>query len=135
MQPDKNTIIELLQLVEDSLEQAKSAYAELASERQEKTRLEKIASTRSAVDPAAVRETVDLLVEHNYIDEGVREKLAAEICANPANVLRFTNRLIQISVPAYSEGRGVPKEASFAGRGTSSSDENSLWQKCVTSGA
>lgn len=114
--PEENNVVqELVQLVEDSLTEAKQAYAQLARERQDKVRLEKVANETQRtpkVSPDIVERTVDLLIEHNYIDEDQREKLASEIVTHPENILRLTNRIIEISVPSYSEGRGVPKEAS-----------------------
>lgn len=112
---DHDTVQDLVQLVEDSLTEAKQAYAQLARERQDKVRLEKVASelqNTPEVSTSVVERTVDLLIEHNYIDENQREKLASEIVSNPENILRLTNRIIEISVPSYSEGRGVPKAAS-----------------------
>lgn len=134
LQADANTVQELFQLVEDSLSQAKQAYTELAKERAEKVRLEKVASVQTPVDTKLVNKTVNLLVRHNYLGEEQQEKFAAELAAHPENALKLVNRLVELSAPSYSEGRGIPKQASTHDNGELAEDDFA-WFKVVSEGA
>lgn len=134
LQADADTVQELFQLVEDSLTQAKQAYTELAKEREEKVRLEKVANARVPVDNSLVNRTVNILVRHNYLDEEQREKFAAELAARPENALKLLNRVIEISAPPYSEGRGIPKQASEEST-QDTSEDNSAWLRVINDGA
>ena len=133
-QPDSATVNELFELVEDSLRQAKQAYTELATERSEKVRLEKVASDARRIDMSLVNQTVGLLVRHNYLDESNQEKFASELAARPENALRLVNRLVEISAPnLLNEGRGVPKQASA--RDAEPTEEDLVWSRVLKEGA
>lgn len=124
---------ELLTLVEDSLEQAKVAYAELRKLRDEKVELEKVASA-PVFDRAVVIKTAKMLVRNHWLLPEEQEKFASDLTERPDKALKLVQRLLEISAPAYDEGRGVPKSASTT-TSDSSKEDNSLWAKVVTEGA
>lgn len=134
LQADTDTVQELFQLVEDSLTHAKQAYTELAKEREEKVRLEKVANEHRRIDSNLVDRTVSLLVRNNYLDKDQQEKFAAELASHPENALKLVNRLVEISAPAYSEGRGIPKQASTHDA-QEFSEDNSAWLRVINDGA
>lgn len=133
-QANQDTVQELFQLVEDSLSQAKQAYTELAEEREAKVRLEKVANENRRIDSSLVDRTVKLLVRNNYLEEDQQEKFAAELASHPENALKLVNRLVEISAPVYSEGRGIPKQAS-AEYTDEFTEDNSGWLRVVNEGA
>lgn len=135
VQADAATVQELLTLVEDSLKQAKQAYSELAQEREEKIRLEKIASEPKTIDKDLVDRTVSMLVRYDFLDESHQEKFASELASKPENALKLVSRLLEISASAsYSEGRGIPKQASTQ-QPDSTTEDTSAWLKVVQEGA
>lgn len=128
---------ELLTLVEESLEQAKKAYAELRLLKDEKVKLEKVASEQpaAAFDKASVQKTVRMLVQHSFLHADQQEKFASQLIEKPENALKLVQRLLEVSAPAYNEGRGVPKSASTESSGGSTDEDNSLWAKVIKEGA
>lgn len=135
IQANQETLQDLIQLVEDSLAQAKQAYIELEQERNSRIRLEKVASERQAapkVDRDLVNQTVNALVRHDYLDREQMDKFAAELEARPENALKLVNRLLEISAPSYTEGRGIPKQA---GESPVVSDEDAIWLRVIHEGA
>ena len=126
---------ELLSLVEDSLLQAKKAYAELRVLQESKVELEKGASTHvPKFDPGMVNKTVRMLITHNFLHEDQQEKFASSLTERPENALKLVQRLLEISAPAHIEGRGVPKAASTKSA-PSSTEDDSAWTKVIKEGA
>jgi hypothetical protein len=128
---------ELLTLVEESLEQAKKAYAELRLLKDEKVQLEKVASEAvktPTFEKGSVQKTVRMLVQHSFLHPDQQEKFASQLVEKPDNALRLVQRLLEVSAPAYNEGRGVPKSASTENSSRSAEDD-SLWSKVIKEGA
>lgn len=126
---------ELLSLVEDSLLQAKKAYTELRDIKEAKVELEKVASvSMPKFDSGMVNKTVKMLVRHNFLHADQQEKFASQLVEKPENALKLVQRLLEVSAPTHSEGRGIPKSAS-TNTNESSEEDNSLWTKVVKEGA
>lgn len=126
---------ELLSLVEDSLLQAKKAYAELRVMQDSKVELEKVASSSvPRFDQGMVNKTVRMLVTHNFLHEDQQEKFASSLTERPENALKLVQRLLEISAPSHIEGRGIPKTASTKNAPSSSADD-SAWTKVIKEGA
>lgn len=111
---------ELLDVTQEALSEAKKAYQEAESWKEQVVELEKIAretkkaleSAPSTPEEALVNETVNLLVKHSFLDEEFSVKLASELKEDPSTALRLVKRFIEISPSPFSEGEGVPKSAS-----------------------
>lgn len=137
-----SSLSELLEVTQDALEEAKKAYKEADSWREQVVELEKIArETKKALESAPktpedslVDETVSLLVENSFLDEEFSEKLASELKSDPSTALRLVKRFIEISPSnfAFSEGQGVPKSASEMNSDSSDPDG---WLRVVKEGA
>lgn len=134
---DQSPAEELLQLVEESLEQAKQAYRELEEERGERIRLEKVASTARDSHKVIVNDLVTMMVDDGYIEEDLREKFASDLSEDPSKVLNVVNRLITISAAPVplQEGRGIPKRASEIEESTDDSAEEQAWLRVLAEGA
>lgn len=129
-----DTTEEFLQLIEDSLEQAKQAYNELQEERKERVRLEKIASEVKTSNEKIIKDLVDLLIDEDYIDHREKNAFIADLKEEPERVSRIMVRLVENSAPISSsgEGRGIPKQASER---DDQYPESDLWTKVITEGA
>lgn len=94
---------------------AKSATDKLAAfEAERKVMLEKVANLRPQVlslDPTLIDKALGQL-EDMQILTGGREKIAADLTADPNNALRLLSRVATLSVEAPQQGVGVPKTAS-----------------------
>jgi hypothetical protein len=134
MNTTTDTAQEFLQLVEDSLVQAKKAYSELQKERTERIRLEKIASDAQAATKCIVDDVVNILLDKNFIEDTEFEKYASILLDQPDKVKTAVNQLMKFSIPSSEEGRGIPKQASYGDR-SEVSDESDAWQRVLEEGA
>lgn len=108
-------IQDLTSQLEAALVVAQDATNKLAAVRAEqKVMLEKVASLKPqtlSLDPAAIDQALGHL-EDMQILVGGREKIAADLTADPNAALRLLTRVATLSAAAPEQGVGLPKSAS-----------------------
>ena len=134
MNSNPDTAQEFLQLVEDSLVQAKKAYNELQKEREERVRLEKVASEAQHATKRIIDDVVNMLVDQNFIENTEFEKYATILVEHPDKVQTAVKQLIRFSIPSSEEGVGIPKQASSEKNGEIQVEDD-LWKRVVEEGA
>lgn len=87
--------------------------------------LEKVAALRPqtlSLDPTLIDRALGQL-EDLQILVGGREKIAADLTADPNNALRLLTRVATLSAEAPQQGQGVPKSASAFNQRPDATDE------------
>jgi len=126
--------------LEAALLVAQDATEKLAAVRAEqKVMLEKVASLRPqtiSLDPVQIDQALGTLEDLAILQPSGREKIAADLTADPNNALRLLSRVVTLSAEAPQQGRGLPKSASGFNAPTSSSDSDpDGWNFVVKHGA
>lgn len=133
-------IQDLTSQLEAALLVAQDATEKLAAVRAEqKVMLEKVASLKPqtlSLDPTLIDQALGTLEDLAIMDPRGREKIAADLTADPNNALRLLERVVNLSAEAPQQGRGVPKNASAfnSASGESESDPDG-WNFVVKHGA
>lgn len=124
-------ITDLYNQLENALLVAKNATErQLAGEAAHQVELQKVAHQRVAVDPALVDNVLQTLEDLAIVRPEGREKLAADLSADPNNPLRFLQRVVTISA-GPQEGTGIPKSATAV---NTEADPDG-WDEVITKGA
>ena len=132
-------IQDLTSQLEAALLVAQDATEKLAAVRAEqKVMLEKVAALKPqpfSLDPKAIDQALGQL-EDMQILVGGREKIAADLTADPNNALKLLSRVVNLSAAAPQQGVGLPKSASAlnSASGDSESDPDG-WNFVVKHGA
>ena len=134
-------IQDLTSQLEAALLVAQDATEKLAAVRAEqKVMLEKVAALKPqpfSLDPKAIDQALDYLEDDlSILLPGGREKIAADLTADPNAALRLLTRVTTLSAAAPQQGVGLPKSASAlnSASGDSESDPDG-WNFVVKHGA
>lgn len=134
MTENSETLKDLVAIVEDSLQQAKSAYKRVEELESEKVRLEKVASSKT-FSAEEIDRTIGCLERFNFINSDHREKYASMLRDEPEKSLSLLRQVIQISAPSHQEGTGISKSASARSDEASDDVEASSWSRVLSEGA
>ena len=129
-------IKDLWAMAEDALSLAKRATTELTAEKaSHEIRLEKVANASvRGLDPSAIDETLQELVDLAILNPAGQEKVASDLAQNPNYALKLALHCAKLSTPGHEEGRGVSKSASTM-RAPASGIDPDGWSNVLRNGA